>query len=94
MRKETFRYTFDVLAAFPRARAHARGSGWITYLAERDGMPYMIVDSRMLADRYEEGDPILDNMVTVISFEDEIERDDYLAEHERRAERYRETVSF
>lgn len=92
MRKQTFPCDYDVLARFPSARAYARGEGWITYLAEERGLPYLIVDSRAIADSYAVGDPILDDLVTVIAFEDEVERAGYLVERDRRAEAYRETV--
>lgn len=74
MRTETFPPGYDVLARFPGARAYARGQGWISYLAEHRGVPYLIVAARPA--------PPQDGPagVTVMEFDDERERAFYLVE--------------
>jgi hypothetical protein len=74
MRNKTFPAGRDVFTGFPGARVYARGQGWISYLAERRGVPCLIVDTRPLL-----GDGTAAGEITVISFESEHERAIYLA---------------
>ncbi|SEG80599.1 hypothetical protein SAMN04489712_113110 [Thermomonospora echinospora] len=73
MRTETLADGQDVLAGFLGARACGRAQGATTYLAERAGMPYLLVVAA----------PEIGGTVTVIAFEDEAERARHLAGHDR-----------
>lgn len=68
MREVSFPYDPDVLLRFPGARAYERGQASTTYLAERAGVPYLLI----LPD-------VTPHPVTVLEFEDEHERATYLA---------------
>ncbi|GAA2610455.1 hypothetical protein SMC26_24575 [Actinomadura fulvescens] len=68
MDEQTFPYDHDVLAAFPGARSYGRGELETTYLAERGGVPYLVVVPRLRG-----------GSVTVIAFADERERAAHLA---------------
>jgi hypothetical protein len=69
MDEQTFPYDHDVLAAFPGARSYERGELETTYLAERAGVPYLILVPRAAG-----------GSVTVIAFEDERERAAHLTQ--------------
>jgi hypothetical protein len=77
MREQTFPYDHHVLAGFPGARSYERTAEHITYLAERAGLPCLLIV------------PIAANdgplAVTVLEFEDERERGAYLAARDRTA---------
>ncbi|WP_067462366.1 hypothetical protein [Actinomadura macra] len=66
MREETAPHD-EVLARFTGARLYERGEGGISYLAERAGVPYLLVRPG----------PAAPDMV-IIAFEDELERACYL----------------
>jgi hypothetical protein len=63
----------DVFAGFPGARACGRCGGATTYLAERAGVPYLIVVAA----------PGTGGPVTVIAFDDETERARHLVGRDR-----------
>ncbi|MEU5879047.1 hypothetical protein [Spirillospora sp. NPDC047279] len=69
MDEQTFPYDPGVLAAFPGARSCERGERETTYLAERAGVPYLVI-----VPRHSDGN------VKVIAFEDENERAAHLAQ--------------
>lgn len=82
MRMEHHPWDFDVTMRFPNARAFRAWEGGCAYKAERDGKPFIIVDEGTMADFLDENDPtdqeVLSRLVTVIEFNDDAERNEYI----------------
>lgn len=78
--------SFDIKVAFPNARRSRVWEGGGSYLAERDGVPYVIIDERSMADFLGDDDQdLLNKLVHVIAFDNEIERSAYVEKHSRKA---------
>jgi hypothetical protein len=71
MREQTFPYDHRFLAAFPGARSYEHDGERITYLAERAGVPYLLIVPAGPA-----GSALT---VTVQEFDDERDRGAHLA---------------
>lgn len=72
-------YNFNLLEHFPKAREVSAWEGGRAYLAERDGVAYVLVDEGTLADLLDDEDQdLLDGLVKVIAFESEAERTEYI----------------
>lgn len=78
---------YKVLDAFPNARLRQGFEGGAVYLAERDGKPYIIVDEGTMADFLDEED---EQLVQVIEFDCEQEREAYLREQCGRCRKFDE----
>lgn len=79
MKTTTHPFAFDVSGTFPNARQICGWAGGCAYLAERDGISYVIIDEGTLADFLGEGDrKLLDQLVKVIAFDSEAERSAYV----------------
>lgn len=84
MKTSLHRFDFGVLEHFPNAREFQAWEGGCAYLAERDGSPYVIIDKGTLADFIDKHDAdLLDELVHVIEFDGEGERETYV--HQRLA---------
>ena len=83
MRVERHPYGFDTPGRFPNARRFRGWEGGCAYKAERDGKPFVIIDEGTMADFLDESDPtdreVLNRLVSVIEFENEAEREAYIA---------------
>jgi len=79
MRIERHPYWFSVRSAFPNARAFRHWDTCRAYKAERDQKPFLILDDGTIADFLDEGDPMLNECVSVIEFDNEAEREAYIA---------------
>ncbi|MEW2356002.1 hypothetical protein [Spirillospora sp. NPDC029432] len=75
MREQTFPHDHQVLARFPGARSYEHDGERITYLAERGGVPYLLIVPAGAG-----GGP---RTVTVLEFADENERGTYLTTRDR-----------
>lgn len=67
-------YNFNVRKVFPNARMVRTGEGYGEFYAEKDGLFYIIRDSGTMADFLDEGDPLLQQLVTVEAYQTEAER--------------------
>jgi hypothetical protein len=83
MRVERHPYKFDIYGQFPNAREFRGWEGGCAFRAERDGRPFLIIDEGTMADFLDENDPTdgdtLNCLVSVIEFEDDAEREAYIA---------------
>lgn len=83
MRIQDRPYDFDIRAEFPNARLFKAWEGGGAFKAERDGKPFIISDGRTIAEFLDETGltdrEALDGLVSVVEFEDEAERDAYVA---------------
>jgi hypothetical protein len=74
-------FGYKVRDAFPNARLRQGFEGGAVYLAERGGKPYIIVDDGTMTDFLgEEDTALLEQLVQVIEFDCEQEREAYLRE--------------
>jgi hypothetical protein len=83
MRVERHSYGFGVREHFPNARLiRAWDCSW-AYRADRDGKPFLIIDSGTLADFLDVGcstdREMLNGLVSVIEFDSDQEREAYMA---------------
>lgn len=82
MRVERHSYGFGVSEHFPNARrVRACECSW-AYKADRDGKPFLIIDSGTMADFLDEGSTdreLLNGLVSVIEFDSDEERETYIA---------------
>lgn len=72
MREQTFPDDAQILTRFPGARSYERGDAAITYLAERGGVPFVLIVPRAPSGE-----------TTVLEFEDEHERGTYLTSRDK-----------
>jgi hypothetical protein len=83
MRVERRPYDFEICAEFPNARLFKAWEGGGAFKAERDGKAFIISDGRTIAEFLDESGladrATLDGLVSVIEFDDEAERDAYVA---------------
>lgn len=70
---------FSISDHFPNARQVRSWEGGCAYLAEQDGVYYVIVDEGTLVDFLGADDrDLLDQLIKVIAFESNAERDQYV----------------
>ena len=82
MKTTTHPRSFSIGKNFPKARRVRVWEGGCAYLAERDGVPYIIIDESTLADFIAllggDDQDLLDQLVKVIAFESDDERSEYM----------------
>ncbi len=79
MQTTTHHASSNVLASFPNARAFQTWEGGCAYLAERNGAAYVILDEGTMADVVAADDrDLLKELVKVLRFDDEAERDAFV----------------
>lgn len=87
MQIERHPFRFDTHGQFPNARAFRGWEGGCAYRAKRGGKPFLIIDEGTMADFLDENDPtdreVMNRLVSVIEFDDEAEREAYIAREMR-----------
>src|SRR5438445_5662505 len=79
MRTENLPYKFDLRKRFPDMRRLEAFEGGAEFAAEVGGKFYLIQDERTMADMIPPDDEdLLDKMLTVLEFDNEDERNDYI----------------
>jgi hypothetical protein len=82
MKVERFPCGYDVLNRFPNARRFKGWEGGCAYKAEHEGKAYLILDEGTMADFLDEDDQdLVQQLISVIEFNNEAEREAYIAEH-------------
>ena len=85
MKKKRFPFNYNVHKRFPNARLFRGWMGGCALKAEKNNKYYLVIDNGTLADFLDEEDPqeleTLKKLVTIIEFNDEGEREDYITEH-------------
>jgi hypothetical protein len=84
MRTENLPYKFDLRKRFPDMRRLEVFEGGAEFAVEKGGKYYLIRDERTMADMVPPDDEdLLDKMLTVLEFDSEDERGDYLRRRKR-----------
>jgi hypothetical protein len=85
MKTKRFPSNYDIDKRFPDARLFRIWMGGGALKAEKNNKFYLIIDEGTLADFLDERDAqeqeILKELVTIIEFDNEEEREDYIAKH-------------
>ena len=85
MKKKRFLFSYDFYKRFPNARLFRGWMGGCALKAEKNNKFYLVIDNGTLADFLDEQDAqdqeILKELVTIIEFNGEEEREDYIARH-------------
>jgi hypothetical protein len=84
MRTETLPFKSDLRKRFPKMRRLEAFEGGAEFAAEKGGKFYLIRDERTMADMTPpEDQDLLDKMLTVLEFDSEDERNDYIRRKKR-----------
>ncbi|GIK21758.1 MAG: hypothetical protein BroJett005_11720 [Ignavibacteriota bacterium] len=76
------KFGFNYRELFPDSKMIGGFEGGAIYKASKDGKFYLIIDEGTLAEFLDEDDQdILDQLVKIIEFENEVELNNYLGEH-------------
>ncbi len=79
MKTTTHPFDFDIFHNFPNARGVRGWEGGHAYLAERDGVSYVIIDEGTLAEFVGKDDrDMLKQLIKIIAFDSEAERSEYV----------------
>jgi hypothetical protein len=84
LRKESLPYNSRIDEQFPWKRMVKAFEGGAWFAAEKDGRFYLICDERTMADFIlPEDDDLLDKMLTVLEFDSEEGREQYIREQQK-----------